>query len=628
MPWILGEPTVQQYVDANGDPLVNGSIEFFETGTSTPAAVASDSAGSSTATSYTLNSIGAPQTSGGTAIALFFDSAVTYKIVRKDASGTPVAPTIDPYNVTQGAQFAIDAVDSGASDSLYDYVGSEDGQQALVAGYFTPGDSALKPYYWNDTNADTDDKGITILPTGHVGAGRWKLIFEYGISVRSFGAKGDGSTDDTTAIQAAIDYAATVGGKVKVPNGDYQVSLQASTVALDTFTSIGCAILLPSWVDIEGEGLGASSSTPTGAKITLKNSQNCHVLANFTAAPGGVSGCQLRNLNINGNRANNLTAGSGIFLPSVFSNTTLTDVKIGQTREHGIMVFASSGPIWFTNVFAGATGKNGVFIDGATTNNVNLLNLQVDNAGINGTGEAGLHIDSGSIQDSNFNIFNYKFECLRSSDPNASTLGIKLNNLNGSQVLIAGSSGKSDVAATNFIEIAGSATGNEPRMCFSGITTSSNFTNIYNDTINTKTIAYSTSGLSFFANFDIRDILKIRGKTTNGICALSTSAGTGRLTVNKLSDGGTGGNVDFFQGTDVIKANIDGNGTYWAGSGLLELGGSDETTPDAIILTGNGSPEGVVTANVGSIYMRLNGGAGTSMYVKESGTGNTGWVAK
>lgn len=43
---------------------------------------------------------------------------------------------------------------------------------------------------------------------------------------------------------------------------------------------------------------------------------------------------------------------------------------------------------------------------------------------------------------------------------------------------------------------------------------------------------------------------------------------------------------------------------------------------------GAGSPEGVLTAPQGSIYMRTDGGANTSFYVKESGTGNTGWVAK
>lgn len=43
---------------------------------------------------------------------------------------------------------------------------------------------------------------------------------------------------------------------------------------------------------------------------------------------------------------------------------------------------------------------------------------------------------------------------------------------------------------------------------------------------------------------------------------------------------------------------------------------------------GLGSPEGVLTAIVGSTYIRTDGGTGTVFYVKETGTGNTGWVAK
>ena len=46
------------------------------------------------------------------------------------------------------------------------------------------------------------------------------------------------------------------------------------------------------------------------------------------------------------------------------------------------------------------------------------------------------------------------------------------------------------------------------------------------------------------------------------------------------------------------------------------------------IVVGTGAPEGAVSAKIGSIYMRLDGGSSTSLYVKESGTGATGWVAK
>jgi hypothetical protein len=46
------------------------------------------------------------------------------------------------------------------------------------------------------------------------------------------------------------------------------------------------------------------------------------------------------------------------------------------------------------------------------------------------------------------------------------------------------------------------------------------------------------------------------------------------------------------------------------------------------VFWGTGTPEGVLAAGVGCIALRSNGGAGTTLYVKESGTGNTGWVGK
>jgi len=42
---------------------------------------------------------------------------------------------------------------------------------------------------------------------------------------------------------------------------------------------------------------------------------------------------------------------------------------------------------------------------------------------------------------------------------------------------------------------------------------------------------------------------------------------------------------------------------------------------------GTGSPEGVLSAPIGALYQRTDGGASTTLYVKESGTGNTGWKA-
>jgi hypothetical protein len=52
------------------------------------------------------------------------------------------------------------------------------------------------------------------------------------------------------------------------------------------------------------------------------------------------------------------------------------------------------------------------------------------------------------------------------------------------------------------------------------------------------------------------------------------------------------------------------------------------TTAGVFFGSGTGSPEGVVTASVGALFTRTDGGAGTTLYVKETGTGNTGWAAK
>lgn len=47
----------------------------------------------------------------------------------------------------------------------------------------------------------------------------------------------------------------------------------------------------------------------------------------------------------------------------------------------------------------------------------------------------------------------------------------------------------------------------------------------------------------------------------------------------------------------------------------------------SLIRVGAGSPESVVSAPVGTLYARTDGGAGTTLYAKSSGTGATGWSA-
>jgi hypothetical protein len=65
-----------------------------------------------------------------------------------------------------------------------------------------------------------------------------------------------------------------------------------------------------------------------------------------------------------------------------------------------------------------------------------------------------------------------------------------------------------------------------------------------------------------------------------------------------------------------------------AGNRFTALNLATGANSDVGMLTGIGSPEGAVAARVGSFYLRQDGGPGTTFYVKERGTGNTGWAAK
>jgi hypothetical protein len=108
--------------------------------------------------------------------------------------------------------------------------------------------------------------------------------------------------------------------------------------------------------------------------------------------------------------------------------------------------------------------------------------------------------------------------------------------------------------------------------------------------------------------------IKITGPSTSG-GTIATGIG---VEIEQQQAGGIGygiyqrgvGDINRFEG--VIEAPIG----YRFG---------DTTTPSWT--AGAGTPEGVVTAPVGSMFSRTDGDTDTALYRKETGTGNTGWVA-
>ena len=89
---------------------------------------------------------------------------------------------------------------------------------------------------------------------------------------------------------------------------------------------------------------------------------------------------------------------------------------------------------------------------------------------------------------------------------------------------------------------------------------------------------------------------------------------------------------DALRTVDPGTGNVIVGGTIRSGSSIAATTTINATNGFLIntikVVTGSGSPESAVTAPVGSLYLRTDGGSSTTLYVKESGSGSTGWVGK
>jgi parallel beta-helix repeat protein len=136
------------------------------------------------------------------------------------------------------------------------------------------------------------------------------------VSVKDFGAVGDGSTDDTLAIQKAIDAVAAAGdyGVVTVPQSDGEY--------------IASTILLKEGVTLRGEGgvLKWKDNTCTNP------AQAYYFLYNF-----GANNVTYENLVIDGNRANNTQWLVADAITAGGNNVVVRGCRIFNTPDSGIM---------------------------------------------------------------------------------------------------------------------------------------------------------------------------------------------------------------------------------------------------------------------------------------------------
>ncbi|NYE31240.1 hypothetical protein HDE78_004224 [Rhodanobacter sp. K2T2] len=107
---------------------------------------------------------------------------------------------------------------------------------AFLTGYYVQGDGGGGAYWYDSTDTTSGDNGGTIIVAAD--GGRWKLQVIDAISVKQFGAKGDGAADDTAAIQAALNSAG-VNSTVKFPPGTYLLSATLNALANQSLLGSG-----------------------------------------------------------------------------------------------------------------------------------------------------------------------------------------------------------------------------------------------------------------------------------------------------------------------------------------------------------------------------------------------------
>jgi len=132
-----------------------------------------------------------------------------------------------------------------------------------------------------------DNNGTIIVPTGGDGSAAWLREFSGLVNVCWFGAIGDGVTDDTASIQAAIDSLQNIGGIVLIPAGTYK-TLANIKLWGDTYANI----------QLVGEGRGSHIVHGTDAVADIIGIIS---IAGDTAY--SLSGCAVRNMRISGNSA-------------------------------------------------------------------------------------------------------------------------------------------------------------------------------------------------------------------------------------------------------------------------------------------------------------------------------------
>lgn len=229
------------------------------------------------------------------------------------------------------------------------------GALAKTLGFYTAGDGGGANYVIvNSIGEEEPDEATLISLQNNLYA---KLLIEDYVNVKWFGAKGDGETDDTNALQLCFNY--IKGGCVTIPEGTYKTTEQLT--ADKGMKLFGYNATLKSYVDSTKCALVYSGSNSKGILEGLfircdNNGKSCFDLK-------GVGGSlTLRNCQFMfgdyGVLADHMDASSANFLRMVNCVFTHNNKKAVQLGNLSSDTFNTSCPISMIDCLIQSCGSN------------------------------------------------------------------------------------------------------------------------------------------------------------------------------------------------------------------------------------------------------------------------------
>lgn len=219
-----------------------------------------------------------------------------------------------------------------------------------VSGYYAAGDGGGGQYVYISSDTSSADNNGTIIVASD--GGRWYYCgFTGTIPVRVFGAKLNGSTDDTTAWQKAIAWLTSLGGGT--------VSMAVGVSVISGTLTIGA-----SGVSILGSGRGGLHDTGTTivapSILRWTGSSGGTMIAITPSGSQSLRGCSVDGVMLDGN---SLLAAVGLAVTSCdesihrISGTNFTTSIITYTSATGLGEYmdCQHNDIWVTGYQEGAS---------------------------------------------------------------------------------------------------------------------------------------------------------------------------------------------------------------------------------------------------------------------------------